>query len=386
LATCILNAQQPKVDFKFNPVVSSNAHFGRYTLTPDVQIEGIAVNGNGEVTFVVSHLPMGKSFGSAVMTPDRVIALTYDHVGGTKTLLDISGVALAIDDQRHVYYESSFQDGETTRLGVFKDKEFQFVVNGPGAADDFTVTPDGRITAKAGIVPTTAAPTASQSETKPRNPAQQRLGNGNGLPGIFSSSTLSQQMRERIAKRYGIALPPNPMAQAPQPPQQQRPQPVPQASRPDYPPQAPAKPAAACALPAFPLPSDWVIGAQVKAPLTSSVFDAPGAKQRAYESPLFGHMGLPFRTILYSDCVSQVIILGDGLLRGKFEFWTANGLLTYTRPDGFLELPGFGGKALPASLARRDAPIQINRKGQIVFLANLDSEGYAILLATPTGR
>jgi hypothetical protein len=375
-----LDAQQPTPLFKFKPLTSTGTTIGRYTLAAETGIEGVAVNSNGEIAFVVSHLPMGKSFGSAVMTPERIIALTYDHVGGAKTLLDISGMALAIDDQRHVYYESSFQDGETTRLGIFRDKEFLFVVNGSGAADDFTVTPDGRVVPRAGAI-TSPVPTTTRSLT-PITPRPQQA---SGVPSIFTNPTLSDQTRRQIAKRFGIVLPPNPLAQPPQ--QQQRPQPAAPTPRPATPvQQQPARPAAPCTLPAFPLPADWIVGGESKGPITSTAFDAPGGKPRAYESPFFGHMGSPFRTILYADCVPQVIVVGDATLHGKFEFWTPNGLLTYTRPDGFLELPGFMGRVLPTTLARRDAPVQINRRGQVAFLVSLDPEGYAIILATPTGR
>lgn len=126
----------------------------------------------------------------------------------------------------------------------------------------------------------------------------------------------------------------------------------------------------------------------MKGPLTSSVFDSPiPNRPRPYESTLFGHLPNAFRTVHFAtDCSPQVIVIGDTTLRGKYEAWTPQGLLTATQPDGYLQLPGFTGKALPGDLARRDAPFGINQRGQIAMPVSIAPEGFAIVLATPTGR
>jgi hypothetical protein len=362
------DAQQPIPAFRFKSLIASGAKIGHYTLNADTDIDGIAINGNGDLAFSVSHLRLADSFGSAVLTPERVVATSLDHVG-TKILLDIFAPSLALDDLGHVVFEASYKDGDAIRLGVFKEKEFQFIVNGPGAADDFSLSPDGRVLPKAGIVATAPPPTAPHASTGAAGRAFRQLG-------------LNPTLLNELNRISPVVVPPN-IVQTARGPQPSPPNP-PQQVRPTAPPVQPAKPAPACALPVFPLPAEWSVTSDIKGPITSSVFDAPNGKPRTYESQLFGHMPTPFRDIFYtSDCVVQMIVISDAVLHGKVEFWTPNGLLTYTALDGFLLLQGYAGKVPPGAIARRDLMLKINRRGQIAMPIVIDPDGYAIVLATP---
>jgi hypothetical protein len=366
------HAQQPSPVFRFSSLAASGTMIGEWPLNPDARIDGLAINNAGAVAFVISH----PAAGSAVLTPERVVAATSSMIG-RKALLAIISQAVAIDEQGYVIYEASYREGEATHVGVFREDYFEFDVNGPGGPDDFTLTPDGRIVPRAGIVtPPPVAPPAGA-------PAAQS-GNTPCGPNI----KVKASVWDKLDKLSPVQIPHDILSQ---PCPQTRSKPAPQQTRPvasPVPAPAPNTGKIACALPPFPMPSEWAIGAEMKGPLASSAFDGPGpGKQRAYESLFFGHMGSPFRTIQYAgDCSAQLIVIGDSLLRGKFELWTPDGLLTYTQPDGYLQLPGFTGKVLPGALVRRDAPFRMNRRGQIAMPVGVEPGGYAILLATPTGR
>jgi hypothetical protein len=370
----VLQAQQPTPAFQFRALTASGAKIGHYVLSSDTDIDSIAINGNGDLVLAVSHLRLADSIGSAVLTPQRVVATSFDHIG-TKILVDIFAPSLVIDEQGHAVFEASYKEGEGTHLGVFKEKEFQFVVNGPGAADDFTLSTDGRIVPKTGITPE-AVPARSAT-----GPQQARGGPGRALQQMRINPALLRQLNTLSP----LMVPPDILSQVTKGQQQPN---TPQPAKPATP--APkavtqaAKPAAACALPLYPFPVEWAVSSEMKGPITSSVFDGPNAKQRAYESPFFGHMGSPFRNVYYTpDCVAQMIVIGDSVVHGKVELWGPNGLITNTQPDGFLQLPGYTGKVPPGALSRRDVMLSINRHGQMAMVVTLDPEGFAVLLATP---
>ena len=95
----------------------------------------------------------------------------------------------------------------------------------------------------------------------------------------------------------------------------------------------PARPALSCPLPPFPMPEEWEIGADVKGPIAAHAFDQAG-NNRSYNSPFFGHMASPFRTVQFGpDCKPLLISIGDTYMRGKFEIWTGSGILTWVQPD-----------------------------------------------------
>jgi hypothetical protein len=135
-------------------------------------------------------------------------------------------------------------------------------------------------------------------------------------------------------------------------------------------------------LPAFPTPQEWQLGAEMVGPIMSRSFDQ-ATKTRSYDSPFLGHMPSPYRNIQFNgECKALTITVGDTSRQGFIEIWTPAGILTWTRPDGFLELSSFDENVAPGSLLRADAPIRINRRGQ-VLLPMTSASGFAILLATP---
>jgi hypothetical protein len=137
-----------------------------------------------------------------------------------------------------------------------------------------------------------------------------------------------------------------------------------------------------CEAPEWPYPSEWNIGTAVIGPIASHVSEAP-AKNPIYDSPFFGKIPKPFREIQCSGAGTPlVIVIGDTKQR-QYEIWAGNGLLTHTRADGFLDLPGITGNVLPGQIIRGDTSLRINRVGQILMPVTLDPEGTALLLATP---
>jgi hypothetical protein len=387
LLCCISSyAQQPSPAFHFDSVVRTGATIGGETLSPEARFENVAINNRGEVAFVSFHWPISEAFGSAVLTPKRVVAKSFDHIEN-RILLDFVAPALAIDEQGRVIYEATYLEDGTTHVGVFREERFLFAVNGPGSADDFTLSPDGRVVPKPGIAVTPPAPKVN---TQPNStaPAPKTDDGGGSAPQI----KLKKKWLDVANKYSPVAITPDVLSGPPKAKQPPPSKPIATQSRPDAPaPVAVAQPArpTVCPLPVYPMPAEWVIGADLKGPITSSLFDGPGpAKPRAYESPFFGHMASPFRTVHFAaDCSPQVIVIGDAALRGKFELWTPQGLLTVTQLDGYLQLPGFSGKGSSGDFVRRDAPLWINQRGQIAMSVSIAPEGYAIVLATPlTGR
>jgi hypothetical protein len=229
---------------------------------------------------------------------------------------------------------------------------------------DFLLTEDGHVVPKAGAT-ATAAPAPQPAK-------------GNGTGGV--RLRVPPRWLSVITNNSPIVIPSTvsatPTQPAPTAPPSQQALAAAQLAR-----------AVTCPLPAFPYPAEWEqLGAAVSGPITSHSYDGP-PNAKAFESSLIGKLPTPFRTLQFaSDCRPLLIAIGDNSRRGQFEIWTPAGLLTHTRADGFLELPGFGKNVLPGSLVRSETSARINRRGVIAFPVVYDTDSYTILLATPAAH
>jgi len=359
-----------RTSYLLKTLVSTGANIGGTTLSPSAVIDGIALSDTGDVAFV-ARWPEGAKERTAVFTSRHLIARDGDTLDG-KFLTRINATALAINNEGQVAFEAIY--GEPGQTGIFIGRKFSMALSTAGADNDFQLSDDGKIVLK-------AATAASAKPTAPRSGAT-TANNSIIPPGVAVKipRSLQKVFQRPDSPIYGID--PNVLLRQQRTPPQQRAQqnPQPQAKS------APAAPPRVCPLPEFPYPPAWQVGDQMVGPIASHFFDAP-AKARSYESRFFGPMGTPFRVIQFSaDCKPLLIVIGDNFLKGRFELWTPNGLLTHTKDNGFLALDGFSGNVLPGPLVRTEPPLRINRHGQIAIPVSLEPDGYAILLATPSGH
>jgi hypothetical protein len=133
------------------------------------------------------------------------------------------------------------------------------------------------------------------------------------------------------------------------------------------------------------MPAEWQMGADVNGPITSHGFESAVAGH-SYDSPFYGKLTTPIRTIQYAgDCKPLLIAIGDANTRGRFELWTPEGSFTYLKPDGSWSFPGFEPRITSASFVRPDSGLRINRHGQLLVPVTLP-QGMALLVATPGGN
>ena len=368
-----VKAQQPTPTYLFRTIVSTGSNVGGTTLPSGAVLDGIALSDTGEVAFA-AHWSEGGRERTAILTSHHLIARDGDTLDG-KYLTRINATALAIDNAGQVAFEAIY--GDPSQTGIFVGRKFILALSTAGADNDFLLSDDGKIVLRAAIAASPGTPASA-----PRPGATTATNNPIIPPGIGLKIPRGLQ---------GILLGPNSPIRSADPnillrppvPTQQRPQQIPQ------PPQVkstPAPPMRACPAPEFPYPPAWQVGDDMIGPIASHLFEG-AAKARTYESRFFGPMGTPFRVIQFSsDCKALLVVIGDGFLKGRFELWTPNGLLTRTKPNGFLALDGFSRNILPAPLVRNEPLLRINRHGQIAMSVSIEPEGYAILLATPAGH
>ena len=340
------HAQQPAPAYRFTPVLASGATVGGQSLPPDTTIDNTVISDTGAFAATVHWTDPAGVEHTALLTPQRIIASSGSAFEG-RAILRITGAALAMNNAGLVAYEASYIDsavGGITRTGIFIERHFVLTLDTPaGTAADFTLTEDGRIIPTTGTI-APPAPAPSQG-TDPQKSGQSA--SGPRVPKAF------QRAIDRARQYSPIDLPnvgdpissiggtSKPQATAAPPVQ-----PVTQA----------AKPTLSCALPAFPMPQEWDIGADVKGPIAAHAFDQAG-NNRSYNSPFFGHMASPFRTVQFGpDCKPLLIAIGDTFMRGKFEIWTGSGILTWVQPDGSINLNG-----LPRRLRRATCFAPIHR-------------------------
>lgn len=371
LALSALKAQAPPSAFTFRPLVQPGMTIGNHTFTGDTEIDGVALNDSGEIAFIARWSDPGSGQEhSAVFTSRRLIAQDRETVDG-KALTTIVKDSVAINNAGQCAYEADYvfeysdANNGLSRRGVFVDQSLALTLKGneTGAGPDFTLTEDGKVIPRA--VPSSPAHASSSTAAPPSSP-------GSGLPNGVHVNTSKILGRILNNPKSPISIDPNILTQ----PGQRKPQ--------QGPPPTAAQPPASCAMPKFPFPIEWDMGAQMGGPTASQTFDPPAAG-RVFDSPYYGHLNAPFRAIQFdADCHPLVIAIGDSSSRGRFEVYTPVGTLTYRNPDGSYQFRGFSGNVESASFVKTDAMLRINRKGQVLIPVTLTPNGYALLLGTPS--
>jgi hypothetical protein len=368
-------AQQPAPAYRFAAVLASGANVGGQILPTDTTIDNTVFADTGIFAAAVHWADPAGGEHSAVLTPQRIVVKSGDSIEG-RTILHITSPAIAMNNAGLVAFEATFADaraGGISRTGVFIEHRFMIALDtSAGTAADFTLTEDARIIPTAGTIAPAFLPAPVSGGQKPSQNSAPPPKVPKFLQGVIDKARPYSPVNLPNAGDP-IPLPsaaPNPPA-APAPAAQIVTQ--------------PAKPALSCPLPPFPTPQEWEIGAEVKGPVAAHAFDQAG-NNRSYNSPFFGHMASPFRTVQFGpDCKPLLISIGDTYMRGKFEIWTGSGILTWVQPDGSLNLNGFSEKAAPGNLLRADTPIRVNRRGQVLLPVTTGGSGFAILLANPLG-
>jgi len=370
-------AQQPTLAYHFLSQVSTGKSIGGYEFTSDTAIDTMVLNDAGDVAFTAHRLNGGDgSDQTAVLTPQHVVARAGQVIDGKK-LVRIATTVLAVNNAGHIAFEALYDDsgsGGKLKGAVFVDKHLAvgFEPFTSGVATEFSLSDDDKVTLK--DVP----PAPARGTWGPRNPGQdtRRLQNAviNHSPlkkfrDIFYGAESSEEQLERDVKS----------------------KPKPPATKPAKTEVSPSAAAIlsvkepACKLPVFPAPSEWQMGADASGPVASHVYEAP-VKGRSYDSPFYGHLTSPFRTIQFSaDCRTLVVTIGDTSARGRLELHTPAGVLTYVKPDGFYAFPGVSEKINAGPFINSDAALRINRRGQLLLSGRTQSEGIVLLLATPIG-
>jgi hypothetical protein len=343
-------AQQSTAAYTFKPLIATGSNIGGYTFTPDTAIDGVALNDSGAVVFVARWTEAGRE-RTALFSSSKLIAQDGMRLDG-RILKRILPTSLNINRAGTVGFEATA--GNANQIAVFIGNKFGASLAKGGEPNDFILTDDGKVMLQ-------GATLAASDLTQMANDANR----GNlvrsipgtvlgqipiripGVPRINPATLIGQQSPEKRATQ----------------------------GKPDAAPRP-------CKAPEYPYPYEWNIGTAVTGPIASHLSEGP-ATNRTYDSPFFGRIATPFREIQCSAAGTPlVIVIGDAPKR-LYEIYTGNGLLTHTRPGGFLDLPGVMGNVLPGQVIRGDTFLRINRVGQIVMPVTLEPEGFALLLATP---
>jgi hypothetical protein len=360
-------AQQPQPNYTFRALVAPGATIGDHKFTDDTVFDNVALNDSGELGFVARWTDSDDN-RSAVYTSHRLVARDGDTLGG-KTLTAVVG-SIAINRSGRVAYEAEWNDraGATAR-GVFLEREFVFVIDASatGTGPDFILGDDGIIIPRPGMrvaPPPTQAP--ASEPVKKKGGLLDRV--GIKMPPLPvkvpitikpKSTTQDQQKQTTTAAEQKQATP------APAPA--------------DFP-----KPVGPCAMPAFPLPEEWQIGAETEGPAAAHGFE-PEVSGRKYFSQLYGPLNAPFRIVQFNRaCKPLLIVIGDINAKGRLEVWAPSGLVTFQRPGGSYEFNGFSGTVNSSSFLKADSTIPINRRGQIGLYVTLSPRGHALLLGSPS--
>jgi hypothetical protein len=354
----LIETQQSRRLYQFNNIVSANAAIGGQTLSRDAAIDGFAINDARDIAFVASWSDAGVE-RTAVFTRSRTVASSGDLIDGRR-IARISPTSLSITNGGAVGYEAEVAyPNRPPVTAIFVDRHYKVDLAQSGLPTDFSVMDNGEIVLKAAV----AAP-AVPSPTDRITQNIRKLG-----PLQFPGPVWGPVSRSPIPN-----VNPNVLTQR----QPQKP-----------PAKAPTSPLRACTTPTeFPMPPAWGlgIGDEPGEIITSQVLDPP-AKTKAYQSAFFGTLTAPYRLVQHSaDCKPQIITIIDSAAQHRIEVWTADGLLTHTKPDGYLDLPGFSGHVLPAILGKGDLAPRMNRKREMLFKVMTESGGFALLLATPDKR
>ena len=368
LASLALNAQQPAPTMSFRAIIQPGTTIGDHSFTEDT-IENVILNDAGEVAFVTNWEVSGEeNIHSGLFTSRRIVAIDGETIDG-KILNFIAKDPIAINASGHVAYEAAYIVGDKTSHGVFLDHQFQFEIdpNATGTGPDFTLTDDGRIIPRPGL---RLIPPSAPLQPKKKS--------------HFSLGSLPVSLPDSVTKRIPIKVKSDDKTDT-----QQTPNNPPQnaaVQRPVPPAPQPPKPAAPCSMPPFPMPDDWMVGANTEGPATSRALE-PAVGDRKFFSMVYGPLLTPFRIVHFNRACKPLLIgIGDMGHPGRFEVWTPAGLITSQLRDGSYEFDGYSGKAKSASFMGTDVVIPINRHGQIVLYIALNPQGHALLLGTPVSR
>jgi hypothetical protein len=339
-----LQAQQPP-HYTFKTLAFSDP------VAKDAIIEGAALSDGGDAAFVVRWTEGGVEH-TGLFTPSNLIATDGSRIDG-RVIKRILPTSLTINRAGVVGYEAVA--GSADQVAVFVGKKFGAALSKGGEPNDFILSDDGR------QVILQAATIAASDQTQMTNDANR----------VASIKNIPAQTWDRFRRGIpGMPLPSGTDLGGQRSTEKRAVQ------------GRPGPPAHACKAPEWPMPFEWNLGSPVSGPIATHISEAP-AKNRAYDSPFFGKIANPFREIqCASDGTPLVIVIGDAQ-KHQYEIYTGNGLLTHTRPDGYLDLPGIKGDVLPGQIIRGDTSIRINRSGQILMPVTFDQGGSALLLATP---
>lgn len=389
----------PPPGYSFTAIVAPGLIIGGHTFTPDNTIENsTAFSDTGVAAFVAGwNDPETGKQTRAVFTTQRRIALEGDVLEG-KMLVFINAASLSMNNTGTVAFECVYSDASTptvTKTGVFIERRYIGDITPSANGIDFVFLDDGRILSHDGTIvglpaphPAVAVAAAQTPAASNTPPPQQPKKSGFGIH-------LSKKIQDMINKNSPVQIDPGMLSgiggntdTSPQPKQQAAAAPPPAQPQPARTPALPIPPfpvtrTASCPVPAFPLPANWQIGADGSGPIASHGFEGT-IQGRIYDSPLFGKLLHPIRTIQYaSDCRALLIAIGDSNSKGRFEVWTPEGFLTYAKPDGTWNFPGIPMNVTSAVFLREHSGLRINRSGQLLLPVSL-AQGSALLLATPS--
>ncbi|HTX35088.1 MAG TPA: hypothetical protein VME43_08705 [Bryobacteraceae bacterium] len=344
-------AQQAGGGYQFRPLVVTGAMIGGHTLDRGAVIDGVALNDSGDFAFVARWSEDGME-RTAVFTSKRFVAGDGDVIDG-KRIDRILGTSLSLNTGGTVAYEAVY--GGTPRItAIFVERKHKADLSQSGSPYDFALQDNGEIVLKA----------AAQAPAAPRQPTTLQTAQNTGALAIFRS----------LEGRLHSPIPlPDPSVGMSNP----RPKSKTSAGKAAVPTARP------CPAPAFPYPGSWNFGDEMTGPISSHLYEeAP--KTKPYESRYLGRLSATSRITQFNqECKPLLITIADTSQPDRFEIRTPNGLLTNTRADGFLDLNGYAGKALPDRLARVETPMRVNRSGAVLIPVRIAPERFAILLGTP---
>jgi hypothetical protein len=353
LAAAMASIHADAPAYRFKSLVSTGTNIGGHSLPQSIAIDGVALNDQGDIAWVARWDEYGRE-RTGVYTLKGLVAQDGDILD-LKPLSRILPTSLSINEGGDVAFEANY--GSQRFTGIFAGRKFGVQLSKSGASNDFILNDDGKLVLYAAVaaapVPTAAA-TASQTV--------QRAG------GVAALQSLESMIRHSPVPlpNPGILFPNTNAKKGQQPPKGQAP-----ASH-------------TCPVPEWPMPGVWIVGEEMAGPITSHTFEQ-GTKVKPYDSRFFGHIATPYRLVQFSaDCKPLVIVLVDAAHPYYVEMWTPKGLLTHTNSQGLFEFNGYSPKVTSAQLIKGDTPLRINRHGVIAFPVNLEPDGFAILLATPT--
>jgi hypothetical protein len=320
--------QPPQTRYTFKTLAFSDPH------DKDATIEGAALSDDGETVAFVVRWTEANVEHTGLFTPSKMIARDGSKIEG-RTIKRILPTSLTINRAGVIGYEASC--GNANQIAVFVGNKFGAALSKGGEANDFTLADDGQVILVGATI-------AASDQTKMTNDAN-RSASVRAIPG-----TVYDRFRRIVP---AIPLPPGGVLSGPPSTEKRAVQGRSASDRP-------------CKAPEYPYPYEWNIGTSVIGPIASHFSEAPAASH-TFDSPFFGRIATPFREIQCSAAGTPLVIVIGDARQHLYEIYTGNGLLTRTRSDGYLDLPGVTGNVLAGQIIRGDTSIRINKTGQILL-------------------